>query len=198
MTPSPQRRIYVISPQYPNHHHYSIYELFIPFPWFTIKLKNHVQVENIKHVNSALSDKSLYQPIHIGLLSLTHLVLNNIKGERLKYIWHFIKCAYSGNWLVYEKRHVFEGYFPNTVRHEAFPIRQVLVFADHIPRKRLSLNSSGPHHRATQISVNIGSVMACCRTAPSHCLNQCWLTIGLMILISEQFHKGYAGHQSLN
>ena len=39
-------------------------------------------------------------------------------------------------------------------------------------------------------------VMACCLTAPSHYLNQCWLFI--CEVQGEQFHKRYRSHQSLN
>ena len=45
----------------------------------------------------------------------------------------------------------------------------------------------------------LAEVMACCLTAPSHYLNQCWLImLGPVIFIWEQFHKIHISHQSLN
>ena len=40
----------------------------------------------------------------------------------------------------------------------------------------------------------LAQVMACCLTAPSHYLNQCWLIISE---VQWQFHKRCLGHQSL-
>ena len=48
----------------------------------------------------------------------------------------------------------------------------------------------------------LAQVMACCLTAPSHYLNQCWLIISGVqwhscIIVQGQFHKRCLNHQSL-
>ena len=45
----------------------------------------------------------------------------------------------------------------------------------------------------------LAQVMACCLTAPSHYLNQCWLIISEVQwhFVLGQFHKGCLNHQSL-
>ena len=44
----------------------------------------------------------------------------------------------------------------------------------------------------------LAQVMACCLTAPSHYLNQCWLINKSVAFTWGQFHKRYLSHQSLN
>ena len=44
----------------------------------------------------------------------------------------------------------------------------------------------------------LAQVMACCLTAPSHCLNQCWLVIdviGPLTIIWKRFHKWFLSYQ---
>ena len=66
----------------------------------------------------------------------------------------------------------------------------------------LYVNSLGPSDvilRQRSLST-LTQVMACCLTAPSHYLNQCWLIVSevQVTFISGQFHKRCLNHQSIN
>ena len=58
-------------------------------------------------------------------------------------------------------------------------------------------NGLSPGRRQAIVWTNAGILLICCLTAPSHCLNQCWLIISEapVTFILRQFHKRSLNHK---
>ena len=107
-------------------------------------------------------------------MSLTSLNLNLsllLALRAVQYREMYVRCALCSVllWSVIDHfAHIFQGYFIGSGAIATVPVKQRWV---------IWINSLWPNHAIWRhrSRSTLAQVMACCLTAPSHYLNQCWL-----------------------